>query len=103
MAELAERLCLNLPDALTSDIEFLAHFLQRPRSPVIQAEPQTQHLLLTVRQGVEDLLELILQQTERCGLRRNRNIVILNEGKKGPDMEQNYSIRPQGSCLLQRQ
>ncbi len=40
VAELGQRLGLDLADPLPGDAELPAHFLQRPRMPVGQAEPQ---------------------------------------------------------------
>jgi len=50
MAQLAERLRLDLADALARDVERGAHFLQRPRTAVAYAEPQPDDPLLALRE-----------------------------------------------------
>ena len=47
VAKLAQRLGLDLADALAGDVELLAHLLQRAGAPVLQAEAQLQHAPLT--------------------------------------------------------
>ena len=79
MTELPERLRLDLADTLTRDIEFLADFLKRACTAVIQTEPQAEDLLLSLRQRSQHLDELLLQKCEGCGIRRDRNVVILNK------------------------
>ena len=54
MAELAQRLGLDLPDPLTRDVEFPADFFQRSRSSVVQAEAKAQDLpaAKNIRKGI---------------------------------------------------
>ena len=47
VAQLAQRLRLDLADALTGDIELLADLLKRAGTAVLDAEAQLEHLLLT--------------------------------------------------------
>src|SRR5262249_46924825 len=57
MAQLGQRLGLDLADPLPGHPELLADLLQRPRLAVDQPEPQLHDLLLTVRQLAERLLD----------------------------------------------
>ena len=51
MAQLPQRLGLDLPDALARDREVLAHFFQRVLAAILQAEPQPDNLLLARRKA----------------------------------------------------
>ena len=62
MAQLAQRLGLDLADALAGDREVLADFLERVLAAVGEAEAQAQHLLLARRERVEDLVGLLAQR-----------------------------------------
>src|SRR3990170_5768405 len=55
VAELAEGLGLDLPDALAGHGEVLADLLERVLAPVGQAEAQAQHLFLPRGERVEHL------------------------------------------------
>src|SRR6266545_5684163 len=67
MAELAERLRLDLPDPLPGDAELPPDLLERPRLPVGQAEPELDDPPLPVRQRPEDRDDLVLHHAEgRC-------------------------------------
>src|SRR5215471_4265474 len=79
MAQLRQRLGLDLPDPLPGDAELPAHLLQGPGVTVGQPEPQLDDLLLPAGQGVQDLLELILQHDERRGLHRHHGVGVLDE------------------------
>src|SRR2546427_9648481 len=65
MTQLAKGLGLDLPDALARHAEPLADLLQRPLVPVDQAEAQLQHPPLTWGEGVEDVLDLVVEQRQR--------------------------------------
>ena len=82
MTKLAERLRLNLTDTLTGYVKLAANLLQCACAAVIQAEAKPQNLLLSLRQGSENLLQLLLQKRIGCRLRGNRDVVILNEVAK---------------------
>ena len=82
MTKLSERLRLNLTDTLTGYVKLAANLFQCARTAVIQPEAKPQNLLLSLRQGSENLLQLLLQKRIGCRLRRNRNVVILNEVAK---------------------
>ena len=49
------------------------------RLAVLKAEAHTQDLLLTRREGGEDILELLTQKCVGCLLGRLRSVIILNE------------------------
>ena len=50
VAQFPQGLGLDLADALTGDVELLAHLFQGAGSAVLQAEPKTEHLLLSLCQ-----------------------------------------------------
>ena len=50
MAELAQGLGLDLPDALASDLEVLAHLFERVIRPLTDAEAHLEHLRLPRRE-----------------------------------------------------
>src|SRR5205814_6546547 len=62
VAQLAQRLGLDLADALTGDVEFLADLLERPGAAVFKPEPELEHPPLAAGQGIEDRLDLLLEQ-----------------------------------------
>ena len=70
MAELAQRLRLDLANALPRDGELLAHLFQRPASAVFEAEAKLEHTPLARRQRREYVLDLLLEQLVRSGFRR---------------------------------
>src|SRR5437867_11171465 len=70
MAQLLQRLRLDLPDALAGYLEVAAHFLQRPRVAVLQAEAHLQHVPLPLRQLRQHILDLLPQDQVRRRLRR---------------------------------
>ena len=49
MPELPQSLGLDLPDALPGDVKLLAHFLQGPGPPVLNAETKLKDFLLPGR------------------------------------------------------
>src|SRR5437879_13405346 len=58
VAQLAQRLGLDLADALAGDPEPLAHLFQRALAAVDQPEAQLQHAPLARRERVEDVVAL---------------------------------------------
>src|SRR5262245_20500310 len=62
MAQLAQRVRLDLADALAGEAELLADLLERPRPAVLEAEPQPEHPLLAALEAVEDLRDLLLEE-----------------------------------------
>src|SRR2546422_7918258 len=79
VAQLAERLRLDLPDALAGDREALAHFLERVLAAVADAKPHLDHLLLAGRQRLEDGLGLLLQIQVDDSLGGRHDLTILDE------------------------
>src|SRR6266545_1003675 len=79
VTELAQRLGLDLPDALAGDGEVLADLLERVLAAVGQAEAQAQHLLLARRQRVEDLVGLLAQRQADDRLHRRHDLLVLDE------------------------
>ena len=79
MAQLAQRLGLDLADALARDVKFLADLLERMRLAVDQTEAHAKHLLLARCERGEDLLELLAQKRVGRLLRGLRGLVVLNE------------------------
>ena len=69
VAQLSQRLGLNLTDPLSGDVEFLAHLFQRAGPAILQAEAQLEHPLLTGRQRTQHRNELLLEQRVGGGLR----------------------------------
>src|SRR5207302_7421369 len=77
MAQLAERLGLDLPDALTGDREALADLFQRVLALFADAEPQTEDLLLLRRQRGQRALHLRREVlTQQRVVRRARRLVL---------------------------
>src|SRR6476659_7572067 len=76
VAQLRERLGFDLADALARDAELLAHLFERPYLPVVEAEAQSHHLLLTRVELGERLLDLVLQSFALGGeVGRDRGLV----------------------------
>src|SRR6185369_15945497 len=82
VAELAERLRLDLANPLASDVELLAHFLERPRPAVLQPEPELEHAPLATGQRVEHRLHLLLEELVRGRLGRGQRATVLDEVAK---------------------
>ena len=79
MAQLEQRLALDLPDPLAGDAELLTDLLQRAGPPVGQAEAQLDDRLLPVGQLVQHVAELLLEQQEGRGVDRDNRVHVLDE------------------------
>src|SRR5207253_3201613 len=79
MAQLAERLGLDLPDALPRHPEPLPHLLQRPLVSVDQPEAQLQHTAFAGGEGVEDVLYLVVEQRQRRRVGGGDRLFVLDE------------------------
>src|ERR671923_2595191 len=79
MAELRERLRLDLADPLAGDAELPAHLLEGPGVAIDQPEPQLDDLLLALRQRVEHRLELLLEEDERGRVDRDHGLGVFDE------------------------
>src|SRR5712692_2060222 len=77
--QLAQRLGLDLPDALARDREALADLLERMLAAVADAEPHLDDLLLARRERLEDRLGLFLQVQVDHGLGGRDDLPILDE------------------------
>ena len=66
MPHLAKGLGFDLANTLAGNVELAPNFFQRARIAVDQAETQCQDFLLTLRQGLQNIADLFLQQAE-CG------------------------------------
>src|SRR4051794_36558950 len=60
VAQLAERLRLDLADALAGDPELPPDLLQRALAAVVQAEAELEHATLTAGERVQHVLDLLL-------------------------------------------
>src|SRR6476469_11230863 len=79
VAQLAQRLGLDLADPLASDVELLADLLEGPGTPVLEAEAELEHAPLAAGQRVEHRLHLLLEQLVRRGLGRRQGATVLDE------------------------
>ena len=79
MTQFAQRLCLDLADALARDVKLLADFLERMRAAVLQTEPQRQHLRLALCERPEHLFDLLLEQHHGSRVRRCGCVVVGDE------------------------
>src|SRR5579875_2193039 len=79
MAQLAQGLGLDLPDALACDMELLTHFFKRATASIVQTEAQLQHLALSLRQAIQHILYLLLEQLVAGRVRRRQGGVVLDE------------------------
>src|SRR5262249_42794217 len=74
---LAQRLRLDLADALARDAELAPHFFQRARIAVDQAKALFENGALALRQRVEHVADLLLQQRVGRHLRRVLRALVL--------------------------
>ena len=82
MSQLSERLCLDLSDTLSCDIELLADFLKGSWSSVIPSKSELYNSLLSLCKCADYLVELLVQQCLVCRLNRCRDTLILYEISK---------------------
>src|SRR5258708_10332212 len=79
MAQIAQRLGLDLRDAFARDGEILAAFLERVLAAVADAEAHLDHLFLARRQRLQDLVRLLLEVQVDHRVRRGYDLAILDE------------------------
>src|SRR6478736_1471394 len=79
VAQLAQRLGLDLAYALARDVELLADLLQRVVGRHLDAEAHAQHLGLARSEGVEHLFCDIPQRGERGRVRGRERRLVLDE------------------------
>ena len=66
MAQAAERLRLDLADALAGHAELLAHLFERHRPAVVQTEPEADDLVLALRER-RDRGDELFELDEKAG------------------------------------
>src|SRR6266851_3023529 len=79
MPQLAERLRLDLPDALSGDIEFAPDLFERAGASVLEPEPQLQDATLATGEALEHALDLLLEELVRRGVGRREGLVVGDE------------------------
>src|SRR5215469_17702139 len=79
MAELPQRLGLDLPDALAGHLEVLTHLLERVVGLLADPEPHPEHLLLARRQGGQNLPGLLGQVHVDHRVRGRDQALVLDE------------------------
>src|ERR687888_1767949 len=77
--ELAERLGLDLSDALAGDREILPDLLEGVLATVGEAEAEPQHLLLARGERVEDLVRLLPQRQADDRLDGRDDLLVLDK------------------------
>src|SRR5438477_9779116 len=79
VAQLAQRLGLDLPDPLASHVEVAPDLLEGPRPTILQAKPELQHAPLARRQGVQHALHLLLEELMAGGIRGGHGRQVRDE------------------------
>ena len=79
VAELSERFCFDLSDALSGDVEHLSDFFESPHLAVLKSESELQHLLFPVRKSMQDFEKLFPEHRIRSRVRRRGGIVVGEE------------------------
>src|SRR4030081_270285 len=79
VAQLAERLRLDLPNPLSRDPEPLAHLFQRPLVAVDEPAAELEHAPLARSEGVEDVLDLVAEHRQRGGVGGRNRLFVLDE------------------------
>ncbi len=84
VAQLVERLGLDLAHAFARHVEDRADLLQRAREVVAaDAEAQAQHLLLAVGEGPQHLVDALLAQQIGCRHGRVQGVRVVDEVAEG--------------------
>src|SRR6185369_601052 len=79
VTQLAQRLRLDLTDALARDVELAADLFERARAPVLEAEAQLEHASLAEREPFEHALHLLFEQLVRRRVGRRERLIVGNE------------------------
>src|SRR5450759_4013499 len=79
VAEVMQRLPLDLADPLAAHVELLADLLKRAGAAVLQPDAQLEHSALTAGQRVEHGRHLLLEEPVRRGLGRGQRGAVLDE------------------------
>src|SRR3989442_1116273 len=83
MAQLAQRLVLNLANALAGDAKAPADVIQRAVEPVDQPKAQREHAPLPRSESAEDVLDLDPPHADQGGLDRRGRLLVLDEVAQG--------------------
>src|SRR5436190_3116658 len=81
-AQLLQALVLDLPDALSRDVERTADLVQRARMLPVEAVAQLEDLALAGRERAEDLAERLLPERDLSLLVRERQVLVREEVPK---------------------
>src|SRR5437588_2146117 len=79
VSQLAERLRLDLPNALARDVELLADLFEGSAAAVLEPEAQAQHLAFTLGKGVEHVLHGLAQHLVGGSIRRGLSELVRDE------------------------
>src|SRR5580765_2567735 len=79
VAQLAECVGLDLADALARQTELVPDLLERPGTPVVEAEAKSDDPLLAALEAVENPLDLLAQHLVRHRVERRDGILVLDE------------------------
>ena len=79
VAQLGERLGLDLADPLAGDVEAAAHLVERERLVALEPEPQREDLPLAGVEVVEQVLEVVAGQRQRRHLEGHLGVVVGDE------------------------
>src|SRR5262249_9042067 len=79
VAELAQRLGLDLSNALPRDPEALADLLQRPLVPIDEPEAELEDPALTRCERVEYVFHLVVEHRQGGGVRWRDRLLVLDE------------------------
>ena len=77
--QLAQRLGLDLPDALSRDLEALADLFERVLGSVLEAEAHLDHPLFTRVSVRQHLRGVLLQVDADYGVRRRNSLAIFDK------------------------
>src|SRR5215813_4029381 len=79
MAQLAQRLGLDLSNPLPGHAEALADLFQRPLVPVDESKSELEDPAFTWRERVEDVFHLVVEHRQRGGVRGRDRLLVLDE------------------------
>ena len=79
MPQFAEGLGLNLADALSGNAKLPAHLFKGAAPAILQAEAELKHTPFPVRQRMENVANLLLEQLEGCGVGGGWGALVFNE------------------------
>src|SRR5262249_55590942 len=78
-AQLLQALVLDLPDALTSDVERPPDLVERPWMLAVEPVPQLEHLTFTTRERAEDLPQRLLAHRDLGFFVRQGKVLVGDE------------------------